>query len=315
MPPSKIKQTSRTKPSAPSTSKPGLKKGSPKKQLTTADRLKRLFASLCAQIEGGHFKNAIKTCDKIIVLDPQDKDAPQTKLFLLLQTDQYAPALAMVDSSRGSDGSFERAYSLYRLHREPEAKSVLKNLKTERLEDRGLVHLEAQLSYREGDYETAFDHYNHLLDTSQPQSEEHSDILTNLQAAQRHLDFVTTNYLRALDGLDPTTTSTLESTPPPAQPGAPTVIISAKAPDFAREAVQVKDAPRKVRARRVPKGVVPGVTPPPDPERWLKKSERSTFQQARGKKKAGGATQGVVESGSAPASSGQGKGGKGKKKK
>lgn len=67
---------------------------------------------------------------------------------------------------------------------------------------------------------------------------------------------------------------------------------------------------------RVPKGVTPGVTPPPDPERWIKKSERSTFGQGVGRRRkaGGGATQGSVAE---PASSHTAKagGGKGKKKK
>jgi signal recognition particle subunit SRP72 len=88
-----------------------------------------------------------------------------------------------------------------------------------------------------------------------------------------------------------------------------------KTEDMGRELALV----RKVRARRVPKGIVPGVTPPPDPERWLKKSERSTFQQARGKKKgSGGATQGVVESAGGSATGGHGRSGghgRGKKRK
>ena len=39
-------------------------KAAPKAPLPVADRLKRLFTSLCAQLDGGHFANAIKTCDK-----------------------------------------------------------------------------------------------------------------------------------------------------------------------------------------------------------------------------------------------------------
>ena len=39
-------------------------KAGPKQPLTLPERLKRLFTSLCAQIDGGHFPNAIKTCDK-----------------------------------------------------------------------------------------------------------------------------------------------------------------------------------------------------------------------------------------------------------
>jgi signal recognition particle subunit SRP72 len=83
------------------------------------------------------------------------------------------------------------------------------------------------------------------------------------------------------------------------------------------EKQQPKARPTKARARRVPAGVVLGVTPPPDPERWLKKSERSTYMQGRGKRK-GGATQGLVESGGgvhAPSTNKGGGGGKGKKKK
>lgn len=93
----------------------------------------------------------------VLRLDPHDRDALQTKLFLLLQTDQYAAALAMTQApvglpseseDEGSDRAFERAYSLYRLHREVEATAVVDGLKTgggEEESDRGVLHLEAQL--------------------------------------------------------------------------------------------------------------------------------------------------------------------------
>ena len=97
----------------------------------------------------------------VLRLDPHDADAHQTKLFLLLQTDQYAAALAMTQAptslpnessteteGEGSDRAFERAYSLYRLHREEEATGVLDDLKAKSGEeevDRGVLHLEAQL--------------------------------------------------------------------------------------------------------------------------------------------------------------------------
>jgi len=145
--------------------------------------------------------------------------------------------------------------------------------------------------------------------------------LTNLQASQIHLDFINADYLRVLDGLSSDVTGSLEHAPPPVPPSSsysPNLgaVPSANEP----EDVGGKSAPvRKVRARRVPKGVVPGVALPPDPERWLKKSERSTFQQARGKRKGGGGvTQGLVESVGSSTTGGHGRGGthgKGKKKK
>ena len=42
----------------------GKKKVLPKKDISLGGRVQRLFTSLCAQIDGGHFTNAIKTCDK-----------------------------------------------------------------------------------------------------------------------------------------------------------------------------------------------------------------------------------------------------------
>lgn len=68
----------------------------------------------------------------------------QTKLFLLLQTEQYPAALTLADSA---DHAFEfgRAYALYRLHREHEAAAVLDEIKSTIGSSRGVNHLEAQL--------------------------------------------------------------------------------------------------------------------------------------------------------------------------
>ena len=139
-------------------------KKTPKQPLSIPERLKRLFNSLCAQIDGGHFTNAIKTCDKskqaswivqwgadhlpctliVLRLAPGDTDAVQTKLFLLLQTEKYGDALALIDSD--DKFVFEKAYSLYRSQKEEEVVEVVGSLKQEKGEDdRGVTHLEAQL--------------------------------------------------------------------------------------------------------------------------------------------------------------------------
>ena len=101
-------------------------------------------------------------------------------------------------------------------------------------------------------------------------SEEHSDILTNLDAAQKHLDFQTSGFLRALDALPASTSTALPSAAPPQQTQQQAASVSALAAAAAASAPAQRE--KKVRMKRVPKGVVPGVTPPPDPERWLKKS-------------------------------------------
>ncbi|EFI28075.1 hypothetical protein CC1G_14101 [Coprinopsis cinerea okayama7 len=316
MPPKPAQKSKASKPDPKAIGKGPGRKAAAKQPIPLPERLKRLFTSLCAQIDGGHFANAIKTCDKILRLEPNDVDAVKTKLFLLLQTEQYETALALLDQYPEAH-RFERAYTLYRLHRESEASAILQEIRAQDSEHRGAAHLEAQLSYREGNYEAAFDTYNQLLDSAEPDSEEQSDILTNLQASQQHLDFVNEGYLRALDGLPTNVNTALESIPPPV-PAAPAPGLTSSVNTGADNQQATNPPVKKVRKSRIPPGVIPGVTPPPDPERWLKKSERSTFAHGKRRKGAGGgATQGSAvdpipqTSSSGPAKSG----GKGKKKR
>ncbi|KAJ7106203.1 hypothetical protein C8R44DRAFT_638605 [Mycena epipterygia] len=309
---------SRTPAAAKSTHGPRPKTRAP---IPLPDQLKRLFTTLCAQIDGGHHSKAIRTCDKILRLSPSDPDALQTKLFLLLTTDQAAAAIALIEalSAEGDGGAselrytFERAYAFYCLHKKEDARAALSQ-DAEGVDERGVRHLEAQLNYRDGAYQAAFDIYNELLDSA-PTAEEQADILTNIQAASAHLDFINTTFLHALDALPSATQTQLENAPPPAlgSGGALGAHAHAPAPD-ARTAPKEKE--KKVR---LPPGVVLGVTPPPDPERWLKKSERASFGQRRRKGGGGGGGGGATQGSAADvAVAVEGKGGvkgKGKKRK
>ena len=89
----------------------------------------------------------------VLRIDPKDRDALQTKLFLLLQTEQYTQALTLIievnkpnEQEKGTF-LFEKAYTLHRLHQEEYATEVLKALKDggDEEENRGVAHLEAQL--------------------------------------------------------------------------------------------------------------------------------------------------------------------------
>lgn len=146
-------------------------------------------------------------------------------------------------------------------------------------------------------------------------TEEYADIQNNLDSSQQFLDFVSSGYLRSLDKLPTSITKNLEIALPPQPPTLNTIVpqVVLSVPKDAEES-----RPKKVRKSRVPAGVTPGVTPPPDPERWVKKSERTNFSVGKRRKGgAGGATQGIVEI--APAISTPSKtmntGGKGKKRK
>jgi hypothetical protein len=82
----------------------------------------------------------------VLRIYPDDVDALSTKLFLLLQIDQYQSALTVIDGSRDrSRLAFENVYALYRSHENVNAHEATKSLKEKNPEDRGLAHLEAQL--------------------------------------------------------------------------------------------------------------------------------------------------------------------------
>lgn len=77
----------------------------------------------------------------MLALDPNDLDAKHTKLSLLLRTSQYDEALKLTDDST-KEWEFERAYALYRLQKESEARSLLEQSLNE---DRGVQLLRAQI--------------------------------------------------------------------------------------------------------------------------------------------------------------------------
>ena len=81
---------------------------------------------------------------QVLRLVPDDNDARQTKLFLLLQTERYSDALALLGASN-QPSVFERAYSSYRLQHLDESAHLLDGIKQKREQNRGALHLEAQL--------------------------------------------------------------------------------------------------------------------------------------------------------------------------
>jgi len=104
-------------------------------------------------------------------------------------------------------------------------------------------------------------------------------------------------FQKSLRSLPQNVVDSLEDAPPP-------VIVPSTAPPIVSTLPTSTNnkadtsAVKKVRASRVPKGVIPGVTPPPDPERWLKKNQRTNVHHTGKRRKAGAnMTQGsMVES-------------------
>ncbi|KZO90590.1 hypothetical protein CALVIDRAFT_390160 [Calocera viscosa TUFC12733] len=272
------------------------------------DRISTLFRSLAAQLDGGHYQNALQNCDRILKLLPDDRDAAETKLYIFLQLERYRDALELI-TAFPLDLVFERAYCLYRLQERDQAFAVLEQLKIAGGEKRrGLEHLEAQLRYRDASYEECQALYTHLLNTCPEDGEESDDVLNNLGAAQSYLDFINSGYQEAIHELN------LDV---PSLEGAPPTLLAISAAPLA-VSTSTPSIPRAAQKSRIPKHVVVGVTPLPDPERWLKKRDRTrdVRRTKKGKKEGmgAGATQGVVV-GAAPTPPATGGTGGGKKKK
>ncbi|OCF35430.1 signal recognition particle subunit SRP72 [Kwoniella heveanensis BCC8398] len=331
----------------------------PRAPRSPEERLPKLYRALTDQVDDGYFENAIKTCKKILALDPSSQAAFQTLLFLYLQTDDYTSALALLDTpptgTTSSSGTlaFERAYCLYRLHREKEALRLLEEFApSER--DRKVQHLDAQIRYRLGEYQRAQQIYDDLLADCDSSSPEHPDILTNLSATSSHTDFSTHTYrsylhsapARAL-GADagsssstagaavPVNEADLESTVPSLPTGwstgglAKTVERKNAAAAAAKASAGAQGGITKKPRHKLPKGAVVGKPFTEDPERWIPLRQRSTYIVAQNKKKGGkesmgtGFTQGSTASASANGSGGgnnnsnnsSGGGAKGKKGK
>lgn len=151
-------------------------------------------------------------------------------------------------------------------------------------------------------------HTRRGLTASRQNSDEQADSLTNLTASQTHLEFLQAGFLRSLHSLPQNLSNSLEDAPPPVLVSSHPVIAAVSTQQQGQSHGSVK---KKVRASRVPKGVVPGVTPP-DPERWLKKSERTNIHHHGGRRRkgatGGGATQGSLVEGGPKGSSGASKG-------
>ena len=109
---------------------------------TISQTRSRHATKVCLSLSNTHA--VFDNLGSVLRLVPDDKDARQTKLFLLLQTERYNDALALLEPSDESS-AFERTYSLYRLQQLDEAAQLLGKVKQRHEQNRGALHLEAQL--------------------------------------------------------------------------------------------------------------------------------------------------------------------------
>ncbi|KAK4055147.1 hypothetical protein OIV83_000427 [Microbotryomycetes sp. JL201] len=274
----------------------------------TADP-QRLYRSLHDQIDSGHFVNAIKTCARLLRIDGRDELALRTKVQLLIALDKHAQALRLLhDSAPAMDPNCQliKAYCLYKMSRGSDAQEMIDSLASAERHDRPAKMLEAQIAYRQEEYERSRDEFEELANTvelsddERKDSPEHQDLQTNIDACDAHIDFMSS----VPSHLGSTTTpaiETLESAPVgplihsnPMFKTVPTSGAQQASTSMTRSsggaAAASTGAPGK-KPRKLPKKYDP--TKEPDPWRWTKMKERPGMgeliqqrrEKARGKNK------------------------------
>ncbi|GAA5866321.1 hypothetical protein JCM3774_006615 [Rhodotorula dairenensis] len=151
---------------------------------TAIAQQQKLYRTLHDQIDLALYPNALRTVNKLLALDPKDRLALETRVQLQVALDRYPDALRLAHQTPLDP--LTRAYCLYKLARPHEARQALEHVP----DHRASQILDAQLSYRLGEYERARDLFDELASTAELDSPELADLEANLAACTAQLDFL-----------------------------------------------------------------------------------------------------------------------------
>eukprot|EP00250_Pteridium_aquilinum_P018954 c24238_g7_i1 orf=49-2124(-) len=138
----------------------------------------KLYASLDQYVQSNDYKQIVKISDQILALAPADADALLCKVVALIQDEKVDDALSTISASQNSDNllNFYKAYCLYKKNHLHEAILALKGLE----KNEGVLQLEAQILYRQGDFNACIASYQAL---SQKFGIDSIELKTNLIAS------------------------------------------------------------------------------------------------------------------------------------
>ena len=246
----------------------------------TETKIKFLYSKLFNQINKGLFLNSLKSVNKLL-LYVNDKELVRIKIFLLLQLDKFNLALNLINDY-DDEFNYEKAYCLYRLKNESESRLILNKFKVDN--DRKWVVLEAQLDYRQGNYEKALDHYQNLSLDVDHRSDEYLDLITNLNASSNNLNFHQYEFQSMVDNdQNLPSIDVLESVIPPFPENynPPSIDINSS---NVKSTSQVNPKKHKLKQKRVDymkNKYTNRNVDQLDPERWLPLKERSYYKKPK----------------------------------
>ncbi|KAG0006944.1 Signal recognition particle core component [Modicella reniformis] len=150
--------------------------------------IQQLFGELERHIKREEHNKVLALTDKILAIDPKDKDALHCKAITLIRLERYTDALTILNRPLQGKFVFEKAYCLYRTNQLADGALVIENTRKD-LEASGklpwnLRHLEAQILYRMERYQDCIDLYASMLRDASKVDDAYTDILTNYRACK-----------------------------------------------------------------------------------------------------------------------------------
>ncbi|KAG0230487.1 Signal recognition particle core component [Actinomortierella wolfii] len=152
-----------------------------------------LFGELERHVKREEHDKALAIIDKILAIDPKDKDALHCKAITLIRLERYSDALVILSRHLDNKYIFEKAYCLYRTNQLNEGLTQIDLVRKDLNVARGeklpwdLRHLEAQMLYRLERYRECMELYDSMLQDLDEDDDSYHDVLTNLNACKAAL--------------------------------------------------------------------------------------------------------------------------------
>ncbi|KAK9322370.1 hypothetical protein V1517DRAFT_323597 [Lipomyces orientalis] len=153
--------------------------------------LQELLEKLTVHALNDEHTFVLDLANKLLRQDPTDIKAKKAKLVALIKLDQYSEALTVFgdDELKPNELALERAYCLYRLGKLELANDLLVGAiengeSNSVVEQRGLLHLKAQIAYRLEKFADAKETYDELSRGPYLVEGEDHDVLVNVLAIQ-----------------------------------------------------------------------------------------------------------------------------------
>ncbi|KAF9912534.1 hypothetical protein BX616_010314 [Lobosporangium transversale] len=151
--------------------------------------IQQLFGELERHIKREEHDKVLVVSDKILKIDPKDKDALHCKAITLIRLERYTDALTILNRQLDtSKFTFEKAYCLYRTNQLADGAQLIANKRKELPSSSQLSwdlrHLEAQMLYRMERYQDCIELYASMLQDTAVADDSYNDILTNYKACK-----------------------------------------------------------------------------------------------------------------------------------